>query len=188
MDEWVLVGKHVITKLHTLKELDDARVLFVEHQIYEDIDRTDDVKTKFKGFIDVVIKTKDKRGNSVVYICDYKTCSWGWSIEKKRDENLQMQLRLYKHFFCKQFKLDPKQVRCSFILLKRKPKGDNVADWLAISAGPKTVKRAVDNLNKAVTGMNSGVYKKNLNACINDYNDVCPYFGSDLCPKDEDAK
>ena len=187
INEWIIVGKHVLRKLHTLKELDDARVLFVEHAIMMPIDRTDGIETNFKGFIDIVIKTKDKRGKSVVYICDYKTCSWGWSIEKKRDEKLQMQLRLYKHFFCKEFNIDPKQVRCAFILLKRvhsKKNPDNVADWLAISAGPKTVKRAVDNLSKAITGMNSGVYKKNLKMCVNDYGDVCPYKDTPLCLKD----
>lgn len=184
VDEWVLVGEKIIRNLFRLKELEEARVLFVEHNLMEEIDRTDGIKTKFKGFIDIVIKTKDKRGKSVVYICDYKTCSWGWPLEKKRDEKLQMQLRLYKHFFCKQFKLEPKQVRCAFILLKRRPNGDDVADWLAVSAGPKTVLRAVNNLNSAITGMNSDNYKKNRSACINEYDDVCPYYKHTHCPKD----
>jgi hypothetical protein len=76
---------------------------------------------KFKGFIDMVIKTKDKRGNTILYICDFKTCSWGWPVEKKQDRNLQYQILLYKHFLCKKFDLDPKFVRTAFVLLKRKP-------------------------------------------------------------------
>ena len=184
VDEWCLVGEKILRNLHRLKELDDAQVLFVEHALMEKIDRTDDIKTKFKGFIDIVIKTKDKRGQSVIYICDYKTCSWGWDMDKKRDEKLQMQLRLYKHFFCKEFNLDPKQVRCAFILLKRTPKGDDVADWLAVSAGPKTVKRAVDKVSIAITGMNSNNYKKNRSNCINEYGDRCIYLDTPQCTKD----
>lgn len=184
VEEWILIGEKILRNLHKLEELEDARVLFVEHNLMEKINRTDDIEIKFKGFIDIVIMTKDKRNKSVIYICDYKTCSWGWDQEKKRDEELQIQLRLYKHFFCKEFNIDPKQVRCAFILLKRASKNSSVADWLPVSAGPKTVLRAVEKLNSAVTGMHSNNYKKNRKACVNAYGDSCPYLGTDLCVED----
>ena len=38
-------------------------------------------KNKFKGFIDLVIKTSDGK----VHIIDWKTCSWGWDAKKKAD-------------------------------------------------------------------------------------------------------
>lgn len=185
IEEWVLAGKRILTNIDNCSKLSEATVLFVEYQLLEPIDRTDDVKIKFKGFIDIVIKSKDKRGKTILFICDYKTCTWGWTVEKKRDENLQMQLRLYKYFFCKKFKLNHKEVRTAFILLKRTPKDEkNVADFFEFSSGPKTMMRAVDKLNKAITGMQTNDYKKNRNACINKWGDTCPYYQTDLCTKD----
>jgi len=183
--KFVEAGKVIINNLHTCKELSEAKVLFVEYPLIEKIERTDDVNIKFKGFIDLVIKTKDKRGKSIVYICDYKTCSWGWDREKRTDEDLQAQLRLYKHFFSKKFNLDPKNVKTAFILCKRSPKDlSNVVEWLPFSSGDKTTMRAVLRLNEAVTGMQTNNYKKNRNMCKNQYGDVCPYFGTSDCTED----
>jgi len=185
IDSLVEAGKTIIKNLDDCKELANVQALFIEYPLMEKIDRTDDVQIKFKGYIDIIIKTKDKRGKSVIYICDYKTCSWGWNREKKTDESLMAQLRLYKHFFSKKFKLDPKNVKTAFILLKKKPtKGSPAAEWLPISAGPKTMMRAVNKLNEAITGMQTNDYKKNRNACINKFGDTCPYFNSPDCTED----
>ena len=185
VEDWVLAGHRIIENLHHCEEPESAEVLFVEYPLMEKIARTDDVEVKFKGYIDLVIKTKDKRGNSIVYIVDYKTCSWGWPRAKRQDERLASQIRLYKHFFSKRFKLDPKNVRTAFVLLKRTPsRPEDVAEFLPVSAGPKTVMRAVDGLNRAVTGMQSNDYKKNRDACVNPFGDVCPYYDTVLCLND----
>jgi len=185
IDLLVMSGKRILKHIDEVAELDQTKVLFVEHKLMEKIDRTDDVKIKFKGFIDIVLKTKDKRGNSIVILCDYKTCSWGWNREKRSNEALQAQLRLYKHFFSKKFKLDPKNVKTAFVLLKKTPRGkDHPVEWLPFSSGDKTTMRAVLKLNEAITGMQSNDYKKNRNACKNPYGDICPYFGTDLCSDD----
>lgn len=184
IEDFVLAGRRIIEHIDDCLELKDARTLFVELLLYEDIARTDDIDIKFKGYVDIVLKGKDKRGKPVVWIVDYKTCSWGWNSEKRRDEHLASQLRLYKHFFSKKFNVKPEQVKCAFVLLKRTPKGNNVIEWLPVSAGPKTVDRAVNKLNVAITGMHENNYKKNRNICVNKFGNVCPYYKSDLCTDD----
>jgi len=186
INNFVTAGLRMIDDIDKCMELATAEVLFTEHKLMEPISRTDDVDIKFKGFIDIVIRTKNKFGKSVVWICDYKTCSWGWTKEKKTDEDLLAQLRLYKHFFSKKFNLDPKYVKTAFILLKRVPKkGEPAVQWLPISSGNKTTMRAVNNLNEAITGMNANDYKKNRNACINAFGDACPFKGTYLCVDDD---
>ena len=55
----------------------DYEVFSVEEKLYEPINAED---FKFKGFIDVVLKKDD-----TYHILDWKTCSWGWDQNKKRD-------------------------------------------------------------------------------------------------------
>jgi len=184
IDDFVLAGIKIIRNIDSCSELANAKVLFVEYPLMIKIDRTDDVDMKFKGYIDIVIRSIDKRGKQIVWIVDYKTCSWGWNQNKRRDEHLMSQLRLYKHFFSKEFNLDPKQVRCAFILLKRICKTDDITEWAPVSAGPKTTMRAVKKLNESITGMQTGNYEKNRNACINPFGDKCAYMDSPLCTKD----
>lgn len=186
VDEFVAAGRNVLTHIGDCEELRDMKPLFVELQLSEPFDRTDGVEVKFKGYIDIVLRGKDKRGKDVVWIVDYKTCSWGWNRDKRNDEHLLAQLRLYKHFFCKKYKLDPKQVRTAFILLKRTPrKGSSPIEWLPISAGEKTVMRAVSDISAAITGMQTNDYEKNRNACVSKFGDTCPYYGTELCTKDD---
>ena len=39
-------------------------------------------------------------------IIDWKSTSWGWTADKKRDFQKQLQLVLYKHYWCKINNLD----------------------------------------------------------------------------------
>ena len=45
------------------------------------------------------------------YILDWKTCSWGWRSDKKRDQLTTYQLTLYKHYFAKKHNIDPKNIK-----------------------------------------------------------------------------
>lgn len=182
-------GKRILESLDKCEELASAEVVYNEFKLQLPIERTDDVKIEFKGYIDLVIKTKDKRGNTILYICDFKTCSWGWPREKRQDRDLQAQLFFYKHFLCKKFDLDPGNVRCAFVLLKKRPaKGAEVVEFFPVSAGPVSVQRALNVLNSDITEMaersKDGKYKKNWNACVNDFGQRCPYSGTMLCRKE----
>ena len=184
-EELVVAGRRIVGHIDSLPELRDARVLFVEHKLFEKIDRSDDIDVKFKGYIDVGLVLKDKRGKDILWIVDYKTCSWGWPREKLSDPKILEQLRLYKHFLCKKFGLDYSAVRTAYILLKRKPqKDDQPIEWVPISSGSKTTIRAVTSLNRAVTGMNANDYKKNRDACIDRWGHKCPLLDTPLCEKD----
>ena len=49
-------------------------VFSVEEPLYEDVTFLKPIERKFKGFIDLVVKTDD----GTYHIIDWKTCSWGW--------------------------------------------------------------------------------------------------------------
>lgn len=183
--KFIMSGFVILNNLHNCKEFEDSKVMFVEQELYEDIERLDDIKIKFKGFVDVGLVKKTKRKKTVLYICDYKTASWGWGQDKKRDELLKAQLRLYKHFVAKKYGLSYDSVRTAFIILKKKPNNPKLsAEWWEFSSGEKTTLRAVSDMQKAITIMNSGKYQKNLNNCIDKYGKKCVYLGTPHCKKD----
>ena len=51
-----------------------------EEQLYEVIQNDE---MQFKGFIDAVILSKDKRGKNKIWLLDWKTAGWGWRPQKK---------------------------------------------------------------------------------------------------------
>lgn len=187
VEDFVRAGKKILEHLQACDELAQAEVVYNEYKLQLPIERSDDVKIEFKGYIDMVIRSKDKLGKQVLYVVDFKTCSWGWDQQKKQDKELQYQLFLYKHFLCKKFDLDPKHVKTAFILLKRAPRKGTVAvEFFPVSAGPVSVQKTLDAMNSDLTDMDSrlrdGTLQKNRKACVNDFGDTCPYYKTDLCP------
>lgn len=180
-------GENIIRRFHECDELARAEVVYNEHELFLPIDRTDGAEIKFKGYIDLVIKTKDKRGNVILYIVDFKSCSWGWDRKKREDKELQDQLFLYKHFLCKKFDLDPTNVRTAFVLLKKRPpKGVAPVEFFPVSAGPVSVQRSLNVLNEDITEMrrreSTSDFKKDRSFCTNDFGDICPYVHTSDCP------
>lgn len=191
-DEFVESGKRIIQDLNSCIELRDCEVLFNEYPLKLNIDRTDGLEMYFKGFVDMIIKWKDGRGNPVIYIIDFKTCSWGWTVDKKTNRDLHAQLFLYKHFFSKKFNLNPKEIRVAFVLLKKKPQpGKSAVEFFPVSAGPVSVQRALDELNSDMTEMKrcaeTNDFKKNRDACVSPFGDVCPYLNTPHCPGEKDG-
>jgi hypothetical protein len=193
VEQFLEAGERVLRRFHECDELRTAQVLFNEYKLEEPISRTDGLDIKFKGYIDMVIKTKSKRGETILYICDFKTAGWGWPMEKKQDKELHFQILLYKYFFCKKHGLDPDNVRTAFVLLLRAPRpvarGSKVlqvpVQFMPISAGPVSVDRAVTELNKDITQLkkrfDSGTLIKNHKNCIDDWDERCPYLGTEHC-------
>lgn len=185
LDDMLEWGPRILRSLDELDELREASVLFTELRLLEPVERSDDIDIKFKGYVDLVIKTKTKRERDVVYICDYKTCGWGWGKDKLRDENVLAQLRLYKHFFAKKFNVNSKDVRTAYVLLKKRPGPKSpAAQWVPVSSGDKTTMRAVTRLNKAITGMHSNDYRKNRDACVDRWGNRCPLLDTEHCQRD----
>lgn len=190
-DDMLAAGTRIIQSIDDLmkvEELIEPEVVYNEFALFEDIERDDDVKVKFKGFIDIVIKAKDKRGNSILWVADFKTCSWGWDRDTRDDRWKHYQVFLYKYFLCKKFDIDPKNVRTAFILLKKRPpKNSSPIEFFAVSAGPVSVQRALDTLGSIVTEMTerskSGEFVKNRKCCVDKYGNQCPFFKTAQCPE-----
>jgi hypothetical protein len=186
IENLIASGENIIRNLDKCEELKDAEVVHNEYPLFEKIDRDDDVDINFKGFIDIVLKTKDKRGNTILYVGDFKTCSWGWDVETRQDRWKQYQLFLYKYYLCKKFDLDPKNVRTAFILLKKRPpKGTPPVEFFPVSAGPVSVQRALDALHSNLSEMKarilSGDFVKDRTQCTDKFGNVCPFYKTDKC-------
>ena len=64
----------------------DFEVVSTEEQLM--VPLGNDVDYKFKGFVDLVVKTPDGK----YHIIDWKTCSWGWDSRKKAEPMVTYQL------------------------------------------------------------------------------------------------
>ena len=147
------------------------KVISSEEQIMTPIDDLD-VEYNFKGFLDLVLQTPDGK----YHIIDWKSCSWGWDIERKTDKITTYQLTYYKNFFCKKHNIDPTMVETYFGLLKRTAKKNKI-EIFRVSSGPRKIKNALNILNKAVYNINKKNYPKNLLKC-----EKCEFNKSKWCP------
>ena len=116
---------------------DDCEVVSTEEKLYEDIEGHD---MKFKGFIDLVVKTPDGK----YHILDWKTCSWGWDARRKADKIVNYQLTLYKVFWAKKHGIPLNMVETHFGLLKRTAKKNNT-DPCIIGSSTSAVRRGHTN-------------------------------------------
>lgn len=144
-----------------------------EHQLYEQIA---DMPHAFKGFIDAIITTKDKKGKTTFWLLDWKTTSWGWSSAKKSDDLVKMQLVLYKNFWSLKTNTNLKDVKCGFILLKRTAKQGAHCELVTTSVGPVVIERANKAIRSMITSINRGVTIKNRSNCT-----YCQFKNSEHC-------
>jgi len=136
-------------------------VLEAEEDLMEMIkDFPCDEKNKFKGFIDLVIKTSDDK----IHIIDWKTCSWGWDSRKRSDPMMTYQLTFYKHFWAKKHNVDPSMVETHFALLKRTAKKDRV-EIFRVTSGKIKTQNALKFLEKAIYNIEKKNFIKNRLAC-----------------------
>lgn len=141
-----------------------------EHYLYEPIEGHPHA---FKGFIDGVIKCKGARGKTVVWLVDWKTTSWGWTMDKKSDDMVRAQLVLYKNFWSTKTGTDPKDVRCGFILLKRTAKAGQHCELVTTSVGDVTTGRSLKVINNMLSSVKRGIALKNRASCtFCDYRDT----------------
>jgi len=165
-------GKLIIPEIlpEVRKYFGDYEVVSTEEKLYEDIDGFDG-DYKFKGFIDLVIKTSDNK----YHIIDWKTCSWGWDAKKKGDPTITYQLTFYKHFFAKKHGVDPKMIETHFALLKRTAKKNRV-EIFRVTSGTKKTDNALNILKKAIHNIRKKVFIKNRLSCK-----YCEFYGTEHC-------
>jgi len=169
LDQAKKISPQIIPQV--VKSFNNYEVFSVEERLYLDIPEFDNCK--FKGFIDLVLKTDDGK----YHIIDWKTCSWGWDAKKRSDKYITYQLTLYKKFFCIKHKIDPKLVETHFALLKRTAKKDNV-EIFRVTSGPRKLQNATDLLIKGVKIIQSGKSFKNRSSCS-----YCEFKNTEHCPR-----
>lgn len=152
----------------------DWSCLDAEHMLYEQIE---DLPYAFKGYIDGVILTKNKKNQDIVWLLDWKTTNTGWRLQKKSDEMVKSQLIFYKNFWSKKMNVDPKNIRCAFVLLKRKAKIGAHCELFPVSVGEVTTKRALNVVDNMLHAINKNISIKNRYSCT-----YCNYAGTSHCP------
>ncbi len=146
----------------------DCEVISTEEKLYEDMDDHD---LKFKGYIDLVVRTKDGK----YHILDWKTCSWGWDARKKADKMINYQLTLYKLFWAKKHDVPLNMIETHFGLLKRTAKNNNT-EIFRVTSGPKKIKNALTFLEKAVINIKRSFSIKNRLSCK-----YCQFYNTEHC-------
>ena len=126
---------------------------------------------EFKGYVDLIIQTSD----GIYHIIDWKSCSFGWTPQKKSDSMTSYQLTLYKNFFSKIKNIDPKNIETHFALLKRTAKKNQV-EIFRVTSGPKKVENALKVLNNAVYNIGKGNFPKNRLNCK-----YCEFYKTEHC-------
>ena len=100
---------------------------------------------EFVGFIDIVLKEKDKEYYRII---DFKTSSSGWNSYMKEDVSKLAQLHLYKSVYSKKFNVPLNNIEVEFFIVKRKLY-ENVSFPQSIiqvfkpSAGPTIIKESI---------------------------------------------
>jgi hypothetical protein len=149
----------------------EIEILSAEEDIYENIPNFGE-DYKFKGFIDLIIKTSDGK----IHILDYKTTSWGWGADKKSDAMLSYQLTFYKYFYAQKHNVSADNIETHFCLLKRTAKKDNV-EIFRVTSGPKKTSNAFNILNNGIHNIQKGFYPKNKLNCT-----YCEFKKTKECP------
>ncbi len=176
-DPWVKEAKQIIEEIPQFLEenFPGWECIASEHALYESVEGH---SVKFKGFIDGMIKAKNKRGQDRLWLIDWKTTSArGWNADKRRDFLVQAQLALYKYYTSQKFEIDPKEIKCGFVLLKRGTKPGKACELIDISVGPKTLENANKLVTSMITSVQSGKAIKNRMSCT-----YCEFKGTDHCP------
>ena len=135
-----------------------------EEELYESIETK---AIKFKGFIDVIIKTPRKNGTWKYWILDWKTAkSYGWDRRKKQDFLTQAQIILYKYFWATKNNIPLKDVSCGFILLKRGGKPGSTCELFKISSGPKAIEKSRKMVRNMIGTVQKKFFMKNRDSCM----------------------
>jgi len=151
-------------------------VISVEERLYEPIkDFIQNEDFKFKGFIDLVIKTADGK----YHIIDWKTCSWGWDSRKKTERMITYQLVFYKYYYALKHNIDSQNIDTHFALLKRTAKNNNI-EIFRVTSGNKKTENALKLLKKALYNINNKIYIKNRLACHGRFG-ICEFYKSKHC-------
>jgi CRISPR/Cas system-associated exonuclease Cas4 (RecB family) len=151
----------------------DWKFIAAELPLMESIDNHNHM---FKGFVDGVIEAKNKKGEDIVFVLDWKTCSYFWPVAKRIDPKKTMQLAFYKYFYARKHNLALKDVKCGFVLLRRSKKKGN-CELVTVSVGDKAVEKALGTIDSMLGYIQKRMFPKNRESCK-----YCPYASTQYCP------
>lgn len=177
LNDWLISARNCLTSLpgFLTSQFGSYKVIEAEHFLYEPI--PDAEQYKFKGYIDAVLLCKNKKGKKIVWLLDWKTASpRGWDVRKKSDFHMQVQLMLYKTFWSEKFNINPKDVRCAFVLLKKFTKPEKCINFIAVSVGDKSIEKSKKFVRSATRGIEKGTAIKNRFSCK-----FCPFKNTNHC-------
>ena len=181
IDDWVSWANNCITDLPKFmdKEFPGWETVAAEYPLMEQVYRDDSLL--YKGYIDAIIKARDKKGNLKCYIIDWKTANArGWNSDKKRAFLTQAQIALYKNYWSRKLNVDPKDVHCGFVLLKRGGKPGRTCEFIKVSVGPKMQEKADKLVSNMISTVRRGFFPKNRgDACK-----FCDFKDTPHCPSD----
>src|SRR3990167_2056390 len=107
---------------------------------------------------------------------DWKTAMYNWSRQKKQNFIVKSQLIYYKNIWSKKHNIDLKDIRCAFIILKRKMKDGKRCELFSVSVGEKTSERAFKNMGNMVFNLMNDRFFKNRTSC-----EYCEFKDTDYC-------
>ena len=165
VESWKEWATTILGDLETFmnENFNDWVYLAAEDELYEPIEGEE---IKFKGFIDGIIGDVTKRGKKRIWIIDWKTSGpGGWRRDKKQDFLTQAQIASYKIYWSKRENIDPKDIRCAFVLLKRESKPGKSISLVPISVGPKMMEKTNKLVSNMVSGVKRGLLIKNRESC-----------------------
>lgn len=183
IETWVQSVKPIFDEIPSFlnENFPNYKLVAAEYELMEALENKKD--RYFKGFVDVILKYDyfDKRKKNPVaeeryIIADYKTTSWGWTGDKKRDPIKQMQLVLYKHFWATKNNIPIEKVKCAWILLKREGKPNAHIELVPVSVGEAAIDKALKNIYRMIGSVEKQIFVKNRNSCR-----FCYYLNTKHC-------
>ena len=186
LQDWKKHGLEILQEIYKSmvdtfgKPGEDWVVLTTEEMLYVPITEFEKSDKKFKGFIDLVVATKDGK----IHLIDWKTCSWGWDARKKNNKVLAYQLVFYKHFYARKHpEVMVEDIETHFVLLKRTAKTGKKVEFVRITGGKKRIENALNTLLKALHNIEAKRYTKNKLACRKcpDRFGTCEFYQTEYC-------
>jgi putative RecB family exonuclease len=148
-------------------------LISAEEMLYVPIKEYTKGEYNFKGYIDLVLKTKDGK----YHIIDWKSCSWGWDARRKADTMTTYQLTLYKHYFAIKHNIKPEKIETYFALLKRTAKKNKI-EMVKVRNGSRKMQNAVNLLKTGLYNIDKQNYLKKKTSCQR-----CEFYQTDECPR-----
>lgn len=126
-----------------------------EENLMEVIPDSEHENVKFKGFIDAVIKW-----NGYYYLIDWKTAGNGWATQKRNDKIVQLQLVFYNAFWSRKHKVDPKKIKCAFVLFNREKEAKERCELVDMSVSQGECDKALELVGDMIASVKRGRHMK----------------------------